>query len=86
MLTIVTALALAAAAQAAPSAPATNTRAQHAPTGQVDHSKMDHSKMDHSKMAQHGDDCCKQGADGKMECAMPNKAGTGSSHQGNSGQ
>lgn len=86
MLTIVTALALGAAAQTALAAPATHPHAQHAHTSQLDHSKMDHSSMGHPNMAQHGDGCCKQGADGKMECAMPNKAGAGSSHQGHSGQ
>ncbi|HXH51944.1 MAG TPA: hypothetical protein VNH53_00745 [Sphingomicrobium sp.] len=85
MLTIMTAMALAAAAQPAATARAANPHAQHMQAGQMDHSKMDHSKMDHSKMGQHGDGCCKKGADGKMECTMPNKAGASSDHQGNSG-
>ena len=84
MLTIMTAMALGAAAQTTPPAPATNLRAQHTQTGQMDHSRRDHSKMDHSKMAQHGDGCCKKGADGKMECAM-HKAGAGSARAGHSG-
>lgn len=79
MLTIMTALALAAAAQTAPAAAPANPHAQHgqqAPQGQADHPKMDHSKME---------SCCKKGADGKMECAMHDKAGAGSAHQGHSG-
>lgn len=81
MLTIMTAMALAAAAQPPAAAPAANPHAQHTQTGQ-----MDHSKMGHSNMAQHGDGCCKKGADGKMECTMPTKAGAGSTHQGHSGR
>jgi hypothetical protein len=84
MITFITAMAAAAAAQTAQPAPA-SPQAQHMPMGQMDHSKMDHSRMDHSKMAQHGDGCCKQGADGKMECSMPAKAGSGSAHHGHSG-
>ena len=56
-----------------------------ADAGKMDHSKMDHSKMDHSTMGQKGDGCCKKGADGEMECAMPNKAGTSAAKQGHSG-
>ena len=78
MLTIMTAMAL--AATQAPAAPAPNAHAQHTQAGQ-----MDHSKMDHSKMAQHGDGCCKKGADGKMECSMSNKAGASSGQRGHSG-
>lgn len=85
MLTTLTAMALGAAAQAGPTAPTPNTHAQHPQTGQADHSQMDHSKMGLSNMAQHGGGCCKQGADGKMECAMPNKAGASSAQQGHSG-
>jgi len=81
MLTIMTAMALGAAAPAAP--------AQPMPMGQMpgmDMSQMDHSKMDHSAMAKHGDGCCKQTAEGKMECAMPAKTGDAPAHQGHSGQ
>lgn len=70
MLTIVTALALAAAAQ---TAPATNPHAQHGQTGQADH----------SKMGQHGGGCCKQTAEGKMECQT--MSGRGAGHQGQAG-
>lgn len=84
MLTIMTALALAAAAQPASAAPVTNPHAQHGQTGQMDHSKMDHSKMDHANMAQHADGCCTKTADGKMECRM--MKGHGAQHQGQSGQ
>lgn len=80
MLTMMTAMALAATAQTAPAAPAAKPPAQHTQTGQ-----MDHSRMDQMNMARHGDGCCKKGADGKMECAMSSKAGTGSTHQGHSG-
>ena len=86
MLTTLTALALAAGAQTAPTAPATNAHSQHPQTGQADHSQMDHSRMGHSNVPQHGGGCCKQGADGKMECAMLNKAGASSAQQGHSGQ
>jgi hypothetical protein len=79
---LITAMAL-AAAQPSPAPPATNLPAQHTPAGQVDHSKMDHSKMGHSNMAQHGDGCCKKGADGKMECTMGKKPASGT--QGHSG-
>ncbi len=84
MFIIMTAVALAGAAQTTPAAPAATPQAQHAQTGQMDHSKMDHSKMDHSKMSHKGGGCCKKGADGKMECAM-HKAGAGSAQQGHSG-
>ena len=80
MLTTMTALALAAVAQTAPAVPAT---IDHAQTGQADGSKVSHSMVSHSNMVQHG--CCKRSADGKMECAMLNKAGDGSAHQGHSG-
>jgi hypothetical protein len=86
MMTIVTALALGAAAQTAPAAPAPDAHAQQMQMGQMDHSKMDHSKMDHSKMGQKDGDCCKKGADGKMECDMSKKDGADSAHQGHSGQ
>lgn len=79
MLTIITSLALAAAAQPASAAPVTNPHAQHGQTGQ-----MDHSKMDHANMAQHADGCCTKTADGKMECRM--MKGHGAQHQGPSGQ
>ena len=85
MLTIMTAMALGAAAQTAPAAAVPNPHAQHTQTGQMDHSKMDHSQMDHSKMGHQGDGCCKKGADGKMECAMSKKAGADSAKQGHSG-
>ena len=75
MISMIFAAAL-AAAQAAPAAPA-NPHAQHGQAGQMDHSKMDHAQMKH--------DCCKKGADGKMECSMPKEAGTASDHQGHSG-
>lgn len=84
MLALMTAMALAAAAQTAPAAPAVNPHSQHMQTG-MDHSKMDHSRMGQMNMAQHGNGCCKTGADGKMECAMFNKAGAGSTHQGHNG-
>lgn len=73
MLTIITALALAAAAQPATAAPAANP-----------HGQASHSKMDHSKMAQHADGCCAKSADGKMECRM--MKGHGAQHQGQPGQ
>ena len=78
-------LIAAALAAAQTPAPAAIPHAQHAPTGQMDHSKMDHSKMDHAKMGQHADGCCKKGPDGKMECTMSNKAGAQPDHQGHSG-
>lgn len=84
MLTIMTVMAL-GAVQPVLAAPATDAHAPHTPTGQADHSRTDHSKMDHAKMPQQGDGCCKKTADGKMECAMRDKAGTGSSHQGHDG-
>ena len=86
MLTTFTALALAAAAQTSPTAPAPDAHAQHGQTGQTAHSQMDHSRMGQADMVQHAGGCCRQGADGKMECAMSHKAGTGSSHQGHSGR
>lgn len=70
-------------AQAAPPSAQANPPAQHAQQGQQDHSRMDHGKMDHSKM---GQECCKKGADGKMECAMHDKAGAASATQGHSGR
>ena len=73
------ALPAAAFAQATPAAPSANPHAQHGQAGPVDHSKMDHGKMDHSKMSH---DCCKKGADGKMECAMRHKSAGDSAHQG----
>lgn len=77
MLTIITALALAAAAQPASAAPAAaNPHAQHG--------QMDHSKMGHANMAQHADGCCTKTADEKMECRM--MKGHGTQHQGQSGQ
>ena len=79
MLTIITALALATAAQTAQPAPA-QPHAQHM-TGS---GQMDHSKMDHANMAQHADGCCTKTADGKMECRM--MKGHGAQHQGQSGQ
>lgn len=74
MLTMIFAAALAAAP--APSSPTANAPAQPMPMGE-----MDHSKMDHGKMAM---DCCKKTADGKMECNMPPKAGSGSTGQSHS--
>lgn len=71
-----------AQAQPAPATPTADPHAQHAQQGQMDHSKMDHGKMDHSKMDH---SCCKKGADGKMECAMHDKSGADSAHQGHSG-
>ena len=74
---------IAAAALAAAPTPAANDHAQHMQMGQMsgmDMSQMDHGKTDHSKMA----DCCKHGANGKMECSMPDKAGAASAHQGHS--
>ena len=83
---IITSMALAAAAaQPAPAGPAANPHTQPAQPTQMDHSKMDHAKMDHSKMGHQEGGCCKKGADGKMECAMSNKAGAESTHQGHSG-
>ena len=79
MLTIITALAVAAGAQPTSAATATNPHAQHGKTGQ-----MDHSKMDQSNMAQHADGCCTKTADGKMECRM--MKGHGAKHQGQPGQ
>lgn len=81
MLTIMTALALAGAAQIAPA------NAQPMQMQGMDMSHMDHSKMDHSQMAQSkndGCDCCKKTADGKMECDMSKKDGTASAHQDHS--
>ena len=80
MLTIMTAMALGAAAQTTPPAAVPNPHTQHTQTGQMDHSQMDHSKMGHQ-----GDGCCKKGADGKMECAMSKRAGAGAAQQGHSG-
>jgi hypothetical protein len=79
MLTLMTAMALAAVAPAAP--------AQSIPMGQMpgmDMSQMDHSKMGQMNMAQHGDGCCKHGADGKMECSMSDGAGAKPAPQGHS--
>lgn len=75
MISMIFAAAL-AAAQTAPAAPA-NPHAQHGQPGQMDHSKMDHAQMKQ--------DCCKKGADGKMECTMHKSAGE-SAHQGHKGQ
>ena len=85
MFTMMTAMALGAAAPAVPQAAATNPHAQHSQGGQMDHSKMDHSKMDHNKMAEHSKGCCKHGPDGKMECSMSGKARSAAGHQGHSG-
>lgn len=71
-----TAMALAAANQTAPAAPAVSPHVQHMQMGQ-----MDHSKMGQMNMGQHGDGCCKKGADGKMACAMSHKAGAGSTQE-----
>lgn len=79
MLTILAATALAGAQ--APSVPAANPHAQHGQSAPVDPSKMDHSKMGQKD----GCCCCKKSADGKMECAMPKKAGAEPAHQGQSG-
>lgn len=86
MLNMMTAMALAAAAQTAPAAtPQANPHTQM-PMGQMNMpmGQMDHSKM--MNMAHQADGCCKQTADGKMECAMPGKAGSASPHQGHSGR
>lgn len=85
MMSFVTAMALAAAAQAAPAAANQGTTM---PTGQMDHSKMPMGQMDHSKMpmGQMNDGCCKQTANGKMECRMPGNAGATSANQGHSGR
>ena len=83
MLTIMTAMALAAAAQTAPP----SVSAQPMPMGQMhgmDMSQMDHSKMGHMATGKNGDGCCKHGADGKMECNMSGKDGSASEHQGHS--
>lgn len=84
MLTIMTAMALAAAAPAGASTQPMPMGAMHG----MDMSKVDHSNMDHSKMSEamatHGDCCCKQGADGKMECNMSGKDSSASDHQGHS--
>lgn len=85
MLTMMTAMALAAAAQPTAAAPAANPQAQRAQTSQMDTSRMDRSNMDGSKMGHQGDGCCKKGADGKMECAMSSKASTSSASKGHSG-
>ena len=77
MLTMIAAAALAAHPPAA-----TRTAA---PASQMPAAQIDHSKLDHSKMGQKGDGCCKKGADGKMDCSMPAKAGTPSGQQGHSG-
>lgn len=80
MFTMIAAAALAAAS--APTAPTADAQAPKPQSGQM--SGMDHSKMDHSKMS--GDcDCCKKGADGKMECSMPKKADASSGQQGHTG-
>jgi len=86
MLTIMTAMALGAAAPAVPAQPVPMGQMPMGEMSGMDMSQMDHSKMDHSAMAKHGDGCCKQTAEGKMECAMPGKAGDASAHQGHSGQ
>jgi len=83
MITFITAMAAAAAAQTAQPAPA-NPHAHHMQMGQM--GQMDHPKMDHSQMAQHDDGCCKNGADGKMECNMSAKDKPSSAHQGHSAQ
>lgn len=74
---------VAAAMAAAPTPVARNADAQAPKTQMGQMPGMDMSKMDHSKMS---DGCCKKNAAGKMECAMPNKAGAASGHQGHSGQ
>lgn len=82
MMTIITAMAVAAAAQNTPA----NTLAQPMQMGEMqgmDMSHMDHSKMGQMAMGEHGDGCCKHTPDGKMECAMDKKSG-GSSHEGHS--
>ena len=81
MLDIMTAMALAAAAQAAPVGPAANPHTQHAQPALMDHSKMDQSKTGHKE----GCCCCKKGAGGKMECAMSNQTGAVSAQQDHSG-
>ena len=81
MMTMILAAAL-AAAQAAPAAPA-NPNAQHGQAAPMDHSKMDQGKMDHSQMKS---DCCKKGADGKMECTMMDTPAGESAHEGHKGQ
>src|SRR5258708_13843010 len=81
MLTIMTAMALAAAAPAAPATPAQSMPMGQMPIGQMqgmDMSQMDHGKMGQMNMATNGAGCCKQTADGKMECAMPAKTGPAS--------
>lgn len=80
MMTLIAAAALAAAA------PAPSQGGMQMPVGQMpgmDMSQTDHSKMDH--MAQKGGDCCKHTPDGKMECSMSEKGDTPSAHQGHSG-
>jgi hypothetical protein len=77
MITLVTAMAAVAAAQSAQPAPAANPHAQHT----MDMTHMEHSMADHARMAT-SQGCCKQTSGGKMECAMRDKAGTASAHQG----
>lgn len=82
MLTIMTAMALAGAAQTTPA----NATAQPKQMGEMqgmDMSQMDHSKMEHMSMGQYGDGCCTHSPDGKMECAMDKKSGA-SAHEGHS--
>lgn len=77
MLAFFTTLAALATVQPAQPSAAANPHAPQQQMQGMDHSKMDHSKMDQSKM-NHGDDCCKRIADGKIECAMMKTSGDSS--------
>lgn len=83
MLTIVTAMAAAAAVHTAQPAP-TRATDRAGPKGQ-----MDHSQMSDGKMPPKGEGCCVKGPDGKMECRMmqrhSGKAVGSSNPQGHSG-
>ena len=80
MLTIITAMALAAAAQNAPANAAAEPMAMGEMQG-MDMSHMDHSKMGHMAAPADSDSCCKHTSDGKMDCAMDKESGS-STHDG----
>lgn len=84
MLTFVTAMTLAAAAQATPANAPIQQPMQMGQMQGMDTSQMSHAKMGNMAMGQKGEDCCKHGADGKLECNMHDHLGSASVHQGHS--
>lgn len=85
MMTLIAAMALAAAAPTAPADAHAQTMQMVQMSG-MDMSQMDHSKMGHMAMSQNGDGWRKHAADGKMECSLSGmRSGAPSAPQGSTG-